>query len=234
MIRRTSLLGLVALAAAAAASGAAEAGSGVRLNFGGPLPSFVATPTPGYGSPRSGGYVTHPAHCARKSAKGPAVHHAARRPADEDRKSRTHIAEKTSSKPVRQVAAYDDKPAKRQVERQVANPKPVVLAKADVAEIEVAKTSVTSTGPSAARSLASTALPPSEPLAAKAPDTTLAAVAAPEAIVAETADTVPGTTATTTAATSTKPAQVAEASGPQNCKKFIPAVGVTITVGCAK
>ena len=57
MIRRHTVLTALALASAVLALGQpAQAGGGVRLNFGGPLGTFVATPTPGYGG--GSGYAT--------------------------------------------------------------------------------------------------------------------------------------------------------------------------------
>jgi len=83
MIRTVSLPSLLAAALVAAASLAAvpsaEAGSGVRLNFGGPLGTFVARPTPGHGGSGYGGGSAYSGH-KKPAAKAP--HHARRVPAE--------------------------------------------------------------------------------------------------------------------------------------------------------
>lgn len=217
MTRQIAILRLAAaLTLAVAVAPAAEAGGGgVRLNFGGPLPSFVATPTPGYG-----GSSAPSRHTAQKKVSKPA-HQVARRNHDE-----TPKATRTAAKPERQIARSDR--AAPKPERHIARVERKVVRQAP-AEVQTAAltsdTATDSTTPiTGTKSLAFGALPPLEPIAAAEliPAEQITAIEAPDQASAK-----------SEATATTEPApQVKTAAGPQECKKFIPAVGVTVTVGC--
>jgi hypothetical protein len=183
MIRRHTVLTALALASAVLALGQpAQAGGGVRLNFGGPLGTFVATPTPGYGG--GSGYPTA-------------------KPKAYDAKRTAVAAERRKSKPTRPVV-------------QVRHSAPSNAAKA------IPLTTTENAAPGLlGRTLALDNLPrpetvrvlsPTESIVARDGDETRTAAAAP--VVAEAS------------------AKVAAAQGPATCRKFIPAVGVTVTVAC--
>jgi hypothetical protein len=183
MIRRHAVLATLALASAAVALGQpAQAGGGVRLNFGGPLGTFVATPTPGYGG--GSGYAT---------AK-PKTYAAKRAPVE--------AADRRRSKPARPVV-------------QVRHSVPSNAAKA------LPLTSNDNAAPGLlSRTLAIDNLPRPEMVRVLSPTDTVVARDGDE-------------TRTTAAAPVAKaPAKVAAAQGPATCRKFIPAVGVTVTVAC--
>lgn len=220
---KTSILSLAAAALVASTlsfAPAAEAG-GMRLKFGGPLGSFVASPTPGYGGGSSYSKASYGAKkCAPKSKQ-----YASRKP---NVKVARHI-EKPAPRVVRhversepRVAAYQPAP-KRLVTRSIVK----APAETAVLDTNVAATAVvTDTNSSGSQALAAGSLPAAEKLeVAKLTPETVPAVAAPEAVKAETQ----GEAAADTAKTET-----VAAAGPQTCKKFIPAVGVTVTVGCER
>jgi hypothetical protein len=182
MIRRHPVLTALALASAAIALGQpAQAGGGVRLSFGGPLGTFVATPTPGYGG--GSGYAT---------AK-PKTYAAKRAPVE--------TAERRRSKPARQVV-------------QVRHRAPAYAAKA------IPLTTNENAAPGLlGRTLALDNLPRPEMVRVLSPT---------ETVVAR-----DGEDAQTAAAPIAKAsAKIAVAQGPATCRKFIPAVGVTVTVAC--
>jgi hypothetical protein len=182
MIRRHIVFTALALASAALALGQpAQAGGGVRLNFGGPLGTFVATPTPGYGG--GSGYAT---------AK-PKTHDAKRTPV---------ATERRKSKPARPVV-------------QVRHSAPSHAAKA----IPVTTTENAAPG-LLGRTLALDNLPRPETVRVLAPTETIVARDGEET---QTAAAAPVAKAS---------AKVAAAQGPATCRKFIPAVGVTVTVAC--
>lgn len=203
MTRPFPILGLAAAVAIASltflASAPAEAGSGgVRLNFGGPLGTFVARPTPGYGGGSS--TATHRKakpkahHQAKQKAvpkpKGPVIHHA----------SHSLSKARGTAKPVRQFVRHT--PVMPEAESQV--------------------TAIETTAPvTGTRSLVNGTLPAPETIETLAVQETVAAIDAPETEQME----LIGETAYSNTTTS-GPAAVGD------CKKFIPAVGVTITVGC--
>jgi hypothetical protein len=166
-------------------AGPAAAGGGVRLTFGGPLGTFVATPTPGYGGA--------PAHVAPRKAK--AHHH----------------HDKPAPRPHATVARAAPSPKPR-VEREAPTRKPL----ATIASIEPVSTPPILVS----RSLTAAALPASETVTTVGPDDTLTAV---EVAGAPAAEAVPAAPVVTTPE---------PAAGPIACRKFIPAVGVTVTVSC--
>jgi len=159
-----------ALAATAALASAAEAGGGVRLGFGGPLGTFVATPAHG---PSYGGG----AHRKAMKRKAPVVH-AARKP------------EKIAPR----VAKTDPAPAP--------------------AKAAASKKAETTTGETAPVTGSSALIQGSIP--AEAPSVESAESLPPE-VKAE---------------TPSEPAVTASTEDTEACKRFIPAVGMTVSVGC--
>ncbi|WP_295556626.1 hypothetical protein [uncultured Hyphomicrobium sp.] len=157
-----------ALVATTALASAAEAGGGVRLGFGGPLGTFVATPSHGGG----GAY-----HGPGSRKKAPA-------------------------------AQASRKPEKSQ---HVVKADPAPKAAADKAETTAQETAPV-TGSSA---LIQGSIP--------AQDEGSAGTAEHAESQAETEHPSAGSTVTAEA-----PAEAA------NCKKFVPAIGTTVTVGCEK
>ncbi len=173
----TKLIALAsALAATTALASAAEAGGGVRLGFGVPLGSFVATPAHGGGS----------YHHAPKVRKVPAAH-AVRKP----------------QKPVQHVVKAEPPPA----------PRP-----------EAAKESVTDTKPEDATDTLAPVTGSSALIQGSIPSETPAA-GTPETATPDVKAEVPAET-TVTAHSNQVPDE------PEDCKKFIPAVGMTVSVGC--
>ncbi len=182
MIRRHAVLTALALASTAFALGQpAQAGSGVRLNFGGPLGTFVATPTPGYGG--SSGYAT----------ASPKAHAAKRAPIES--------AERRRSTTARQVV-------------QVRHSAPSNAPKA------IPLTTNENAAPGLlGRTLAIDNLPRPETVRILSPTDTI--IARDGAAIQ-----------TAAAAPAAKSSAKVAATGPVTCRKFIPAVGVTVTVAC--
>jgi hypothetical protein len=181
MTRRQTVLAALTLATAAFSLGQpAAAGGGVRLNFGGPLGTFVATPTPGYGG--GSGYA---------NAKPKA--YAKRAPVDSVQRKKT--------KPPRQVV-------------QVRHSAPSFAPRATPV------TTNEGTAPGLlGRTLAIDHLPRLETVRILAPT---------ETVVVREAVNLPGAGGPAV----TPSAKVAATPGPVTCRKFIPAVGVTVTVAC--
>jgi hypothetical protein len=193
MTRRLALNALALAAAALAFGTPAEAGGGVRLTFGGPLPSFIATPTPGYGG--GSGYSA-----PRKSA--PKLHAAKRR-----QQAPVVVAERHKPKAPRHVVPVRHTPTSNA-------PKAIPAIPVTANEGE---------NPGfIGRALAIDNLPRAETVHALLPSETIVAKDAPE--LAEVA---------TASITKTEaPTQQAASNSPATCRKFIPAVGVTVTVAC--
>jgi hypothetical protein len=169
----TKLLALAsALTASMALASVAEAGGGIRLGFGGPLGTFVATPTHGGG----GGEGYQNKATAKKRI------------------------------PVQQ-AARAEKPAPRVAKADTSK---TIAAKADSKTESVAEETPRVTGSSA---LIQGSVPAETDNATQEPVSDVKAEA-------------PSTSNTVTAA----------ADAPQDtsgtCKKFIPAIGTTVSVGC--
>lgn len=191
----TKLIALAsAIVATTALASAAEAGGGVRLGFGGPLGTFVATPSHGgggaYQSPR-----------ARKKAP---VAQAARKP-EIVRAARKPEVVQAARKPDKAPRVAKSEPAPKLVKETTAASK--------VTEEAATEEAAPVTGSSA---LIQGSIPVQEQDGAATTQQ-----AAPE-VRAE----APSAEQTVTA---TAPAEQ-ETSG--NCKKFIPAVGMTVSVGC--
>jgi len=183
MTRR--LLCLAALATATLAfSEPAAAGGGVRLSFGGPLGTFVATPTPGYGS---SGYAAprkrvHKATTARTLS----VLTADRKRLDRTRVLPVSLGAKKDPSPTPPVTAAIESPG--------------VLGRTLAAD-SLPRTEVLHTLPPSDHIIAQDSLQPEAEPVRSAP-------AAKE------------------------PAKAPGTQEPKTCRKFIPAVGVTVTVGC--
>lgn len=192
MIRRTAFAAFVLAAGSLALGAPAEAGGGVRLNFGGPLGTFVATPTPGYGG--SSGYSA-----PRKSA--PKVHTAKRK-----QPAAKAVAERHKPSAARHIVPVRHTPSSRA-------PKAIPSLPVTAAEGE---------NPGfIGRALAVDNLPRAETIHALLPTETIVATDAPEL-----------TTAATKVIKAEPAPKLADAGKPVTCRKFIPAVGVTVTVAC--
>jgi hypothetical protein len=166
-----------AILATASLASAAEAGGGVRLPFGGPLGTFVATPSHGGGG--GGGYHNKP-------SKRPPVLQAARKP----------------DKPARIVkASPTNKVEETKVEQVTAAP---------------SKTEETTSAATGSSALIQGSIPADSTDAR--PDTASHEPPALDSRVEAPAETV-------TAHTDNTP----DGSG---CKKFVPAIGTTVSVGC--
>lgn len=182
MTRRRTVLTALALASAVLSLGQpVQAGGGVRLNFGGPLGTFVATPTPGYGG--GSGYAT---------AK-PKVYAAKRAPL---------AVERRRSKPARQVV-------------QVRHSAP-----SNTKKVTAVTTDENAAPGLLGRTLAMDNLPRPETVRVLSPT---------ETIIARDGSETRTEAAAPVAKVSNK---VATAQAPATCRKFIPAVGVTVTVAC--
>lgn len=193
MIRRTALNALAAAAAALAFGTPAEAGGGVRLTFGGPLPSFVATPTPGYGGATSAHRKASPKLYAAK------------------RRQPAHTA----------VAARHAQP---KAERPLVRVRHTPTSSAPKVVPSLPVTANDGENPGfIGRTLALDNLPRAETIHALLPT---------ETIVAEDAPEIQSAAAAPAAAPAETSSKVAAAAGPTTCRKFIPAVGVTVTVAC--
>jgi hypothetical protein len=221
---RTSRFAALTLSVAGAltVSSAAEA-NGIRLGFGGPMSSFVATPTHGGGS---SGYGGGSAHCAKKKPSYSVASHA--RPHAEPRVARSEPK-----------AVYHPRTQVVSVPRTVARPQIETAMVEKTEKIEkVAAVTVSAETPSgltgslalaqtenAAATTAATAATATADATPSAPVTTETAAANAEPVAVETAATAP------VEQPEVKPADPAKVVG---CKKFIPSVGVTIDVGCEK
>jgi hypothetical protein len=201
-----SVLGSLAMTATA------EAG-GIRLGFGGPMASFVASPTHGGGGnsyQTASNYGRGGDHCAKKRPS----YSVASRPHSEPR-----VVARSEPKP-----AHRDKVQVASVQHETWKPKASTAATDAVIEKAADKAEVASDtnsgGLTGSKALAQT-------------DTAATTAAAADAaksdavVVAETPD----------AMTEATPAPAVKAEEPAKdvgCKKFIPSVGVTIDVGCDK
>ena len=205
-----SVLGSLAMTATA------EAG-GIRLGFGGPMASFVASPTHGGGGHNyqtASNYGRGGDHCAKKRPSNSVA-------------SRPHSEPKVVARS-EPKAVHRDKVQVASVQRETSKPKvsaattdAVIEKAADKAE---AASDIGSGGLTGSKALAQTDTAATNAAAADAFKT--GAV-----VVAETPE----------ATTEATPALAVKADEPAKdvakdvgCKKFIPSVGVTIDVGCDK
>jgi hypothetical protein len=196
-ITRKSIAALAAtLVAASTFSTLAEANS-VRLNFGGPLGSFVARPAGG-GSYAGASYGASK-HCAPKVQS---------------------VQRQSAPKPKRQIAQAErrviqDEPKVERNRRAAA--KPSVQVAAVEREVKTVTTEASEVPLTGSKALA---VQDAEPAA-----TETAAEASADA------STEPSTGKPADETTAEEATRTAEARD-VGCKKFIPAIGVTVTVGC--
>ncbi len=184
MTRRILCLAALASATLAFVEPAA-AGGGVRLSFGGPLGTFVATPTPGYGNS---------AYAAPRK--------------------RAHKAPATT-RTLSVVTADRKRPDRTRVI-------PVSLGEKKNPSLPPPVTAATDSHGVLGRTLAADSLPRMEVLQTLPPS---------DHIVAE--DSLHQEAEPLRSAPAAKePAKTPGTKEPTTCRKFIPAVGVTVTVGC--
>jgi len=187
----TKLIALAtALSASLALASAAEAGDGVRLNFGGPLGTFVAKPAHGGGSHDK-------QHSSRKHA--PVIE--ASRPAQSTSKSK--------SKVVKAEAAKETAPKVETATTDTSGDAPRVTGSSALIQATIP-----------AEDTESTVEVPADATTGPAPDVKAEATAAEE------------TESSVTASADQAQSGSETKSGPQTCKKFIPAIGTTVSVGC--
>lgn len=170
-------IGAAILAAASLASAAEAGGGGVRLGFGGPLGTFVATPAHGGGG--GGGYHNKP-------SKRPPVVQAARKP---------------------------EKPARI---AKVQQPDKAEATKTETVTAAPSKTEETAPAATGSSALIQGSIPADN--SAEQPE----AISPVEPAAAPRAE-APADTVT---------ANTDKAPDENDCKKFIPAIGTTVSVGC--
>lgn len=227
-MNRNTFLAVAAAALSVSATFSAPASAnGIRLGFGGPLGSFVARPTPGYGG---GTYASSEKHCKKPAA-------------------RVARSSKPSYTPERKVASKPvSKPRTEVAESRKHKAEPVKVARAE----PVARKSVEDTNSALiAPVTGSTALAQiSGTQSSPAPETADTAEPKTDEVA-----TIIDTNATETPATGTeadapaetqkteepkadeKPTKTASAetgSDDSDCKRFIPIIGITVSVGCGK
>lgn len=186
MTRRILCLAALATATLTFGEPAAAGGSGgVQLSFGGPLGTFVATPTPGYGS---SGYAAprKRAHKATATPRTPSIVTTDRKRPDRTRVVPVSLGERKNPSLAPPITSAVESPG--------------VLGRTLAAD-GLPRTEVLQTLPPSDHIVAEDSLQPeAEPLRS--------------APAAKDPATAPGT------------------QEPKTCRKFIPAVGVTVTVGC--
>lgn len=203
MTRNTLLALTAALAATLSVSSAAQAGGGVRLGFGFPLGSFTATP----------------AHGGGKSAYVGSSYAAKKAKAEARAEARAEAARRQKAEASRQAAAKSDAPAK------VAAKTGVEDEKTEGSFVEAPSTSALLTKGDIAG--------PAERADQTAPADVAAAMVegAGEGAATEVASATDN--AALAADDSKSGGEAVEASSTETgCKRFIPAVGVTVSVGC--
>jgi hypothetical protein len=184
------LLSIAVLASATLSLGqpAFAGGNGVRLSFGGPLGTFVASPTPGSGG---SGYAASPHKYPTKSK---------------------------ALRPAASIATVDRK--------RPGGSRPIVPVSLQTKEKGTLKAPVTAASNESpgmlSRTLAAGSLPSRETIYTLAPS---------DLVVAQDVLEPPAKPVATTPAAK-EPPKAEKSKGPATCRKFIPAVGVTVTVGC--
>jgi hypothetical protein len=192
MTRKSLLAFAATLLTATVMNSAAEAGDGVKLNFGYPMGSFVATPAGG------GSY----------GAKAASAHKMAQK-----KKPSSLARQVEPSEPKAKAAAKKDKPAKIETasirrDRDTDKSETAEVETKDEAPLTGSKALA---GTDAAGTTAETAA--SGTASTKTAEIPVAAVAEPEAESSET--------------------EKSDETADVGCKKFIPAIGVTVSVGCS-
>lgn len=239
MTRTTVLTALAAsLIGTLCVSATAQAG-GMRLGFGGPMASFVATPTHGGSSYRAPSNYGRGAKCAPKSSQPQvaSVRHAepkrakvqqsepriARQEAKPVRETKVASVQREPTETVGKVISVDTVTSTAQAGASGSN----ALAQTDIAATTAA--AVVATTP-----VVETAAPVATPVAAlETPAIARVATVEPPVAVAETKAAAAQTLAEP-AAVKKPEVKAVEAARNVGCKKFIPSVGVTIDVRCAK
>lgn len=234
MTRKTLLaLAAAALSATTAFTSAAEAGNGVRLGFGFPLGSFVAKPTPGYGG------SSH-AYAEKKNCKKPVARVARHEPSYTPEKktvkhvskSNTEVAETSSrSRPNRDSDSRRTKSAAVKVAKaETVETNSAVIAPVTGSTALVQTSGTQSTPATETQAVTETKTEEVATIIDTTAETT-APVTADPAGTAETAKTEEAKPEVK--AEEQKPAKTAS-TGEGDCKKFIPIIGITVSVGCGK
>ena len=210
-MKKTLILTLAAtiVSGAATLSTAAHAGNGVKLYFNGPLGSFVARPSKGHGSASN--------YLAAKKAHKSSTAYAARQANEVDTPSSSAAKHAKKSTTVANTASKsrkvyrEDKDENESAENGPTGSK--ALLQTDTAQVAAVE-------PPASTPAETNTAPVAEAYGPPAPEATVTEVTAPaETTVAEAKTEAP------------KTAEKREDDS-DKCKKFIPAVGVTISVGC--
>ncbi|MCU0953858.1 MAG: hypothetical protein MUC37_04430 [Hyphomicrobium sp.] len=184
------ILSIAILASATLSLGqpALAGGNGVRLSFGGPLGTFVASPTPGSGS---SGYAASPHKYPTRSK---------------------------ALRPAASIATVD-----RKTPRNARPIMPVSLQSKEKGSLPLPVTAASNESPGMlSRTLAAGSLPSRETVYTLAPS---------DVVVAQDVSESPANPAAAAPAVK-QPAKSGTSKEPATCRKFIPAVGVTVTVGC--
>ncbi len=222
MTKTHIILALTASVLTATSFAGAASANGVRLGFGGPMASFVASPTHGGGgrSSRNAGAAYATAKCQKKSAP---VQTARREPPpqpkhySEESKRKVTVASVERDRPARKSASHVSETVKETKAEVASNETPVVVSGSKSLVQTQVETDAANAAPATVTQPDVAANDPVPAVATIEPTTT---VAATETI----AETIPAIAA---------PA-VVTARDDVGCKKFIPAVGVTVTVDCEK
>ncbi len=215
MTRNTIATIAATLLAATTFSGLAEAGNGVRLSFGGPLGSFVAHPVGGGSAYGTGASYGAKKHCAQKVQTARQVSEprpkrqvasasSQRRVVADDAKSSGSSGASKSKTQVASIDRDEETTATETVENTLTGSKALAAQDAQPAET---KAETIETGSSAEAADAST-----------------------EATAANGDKTGEQKDGETKKEEATKTAEARDVG----CKKFIPAIGVTVSVGCNK
>lgn len=188
MTRHRLCIAILALTTLTMEQPALAGGNGVRLSFGGPLGTFVATPTPGYG----GGSYANGQH-----------NHV---PAVKPRRPATSLATANRKRPAGSPAIV-----------------PVSLRTKEKGPIPAPVTAALNEAPGMlSRSLAAGSLPSRETVRTLPPSDLIVAHDVLE----------PPSKPVDSAPVAKELPNAKTAKEPVTCRKFIPAVGVTVTVGC--
>lgn len=218
-MNRSTILALAAtvLSATTSLTTSAHAGMGIRLGFGFPLGSFVAHPSHGSGPSSAPSYSQK--HCAKKA---PVYHEAAKPAYHPEPKVARHVED---DKTVRSVKRSTNKTDVAEASHKVETPETKPVTEADGTTPVTGSTALvqTSTG---TQSTPAPEVAKTEEVATiidtNAPAATANAVGTPAPATAE-----PAKVEETTA--------VAEAQNTTgDCKKFIPIIGITVSIGCGK
>jgi hypothetical protein len=226
LTRKTTLAALIAsVLGSLTLTGTAEA-NGVRLGFGGPMPSFVATPTHGGG----GSYNTasgygRSAHCAKKKPSYSVASRSRAVPHSEPKVARSEPRHVVRREKV-EVASVQHTVSKPKVSSSVVEKVEKVVSDVTTPENSNGLTGSKALVQNDNAATTAAANAPTDTSATETPAANQTTVATAPAAVE---------TANETAAVEPQPEVKAEEPAKDvGCKKFIPSVGVTIDVGCDK